>query len=54
MGDPLVDQDLGGAQDLLVLPLREDDALGGAPRLVDDAAHQLQRGGEISVSSRRW
>ena len=42
VGDPLVDQDLGGAQDLVVLAFGEDHPLGCPLGAVDDAAHQLQ------------
>ena len=40
-GDPFVDQDLGGAQDLFFLPLGEDHPLGCGLGLVDQGTHDL-------------
>ena len=42
MGNPLVDEDLRRAQDLVLLTLREDDPLRIVLRAIDDHAHELQ------------
>ena len=39
--DPFLGQDLGGAEDLGMLPFGKDDAPGVLPRLLDDGAHDL-------------
>ena len=41
--DVLVHQNLGGAQDFVLIALGKDDALGMALRLMDDHAHDLLR-----------
>ena len=47
--EPLVDEGIGGADDLLLLALGEDDALGHAPHALEDALH----GARDRVAARR-
>ena len=51
---PWLTKDDGGADDLLLLALGEDDALGLAPHALDRCAAARRRSGRAAPRAARW